>query len=129
MIVNIYRKIFFTGTKVFFLKAANPPIEKRNIVSLEIFLNIRKSLYSFASKSPELKLSKTEYIRSDSSCTKPFIEQLITNFTEEVIVLKANPSKCDLIIGKSFEREIVQILNVIKTIVSVMSIMRTQVIE
>jgi hypothetical protein len=43
--------------------------------------------------------------------------------------LKANPSKCDLIIGESSEREIVQIFNIIPTIVTVMSIIRTQAIE
>jgi hypothetical protein len=57
------------------------------------------------------------------------MKQLITNFTEEVIVLKANPSRFSLIIGESSEREIVQIFNIIATIVSVMSIMRTRAIE
>jgi hypothetical protein len=57
------------------------------------------------------------------------MKQLITNFTEEVIVMKANPSKCDLIKGELSEIEIIQIFNIIPTIVTVMSIIRTQAIE
>ncbi len=92
-----YFELIFTGIKVVFFKAAKPPIVKPNIVSLDTFLNIIHSLYSFSSKSSPFSRSKTAYILSDSTCTKPLIKQLIINFIADVMLLNANASEYTLI--------------------------------